>query len=208
MYGLIITVAILTSLILAEKEVEKNGLNKDLFWQTSFWTILLGITGARAYHVIDYWEIYSKDLISILYIWHGGLGIYGALLFGAVTLTLLLKRRDQNIREWLDIFAKVLPLGQGIGRWGNYFNNEHMPYAIYESIANFGLFFILTKLGKRNLKPGLIFTSYLIGYASIRFLLEPLRDNPWTIANLNVAQVVSILLLLTAGALILKWEKD
>ena len=208
MYGLIITLAIFVAVILAEKDVERNGLNKDIYWQTIFWTILLGIIGARAYHVIDHWELYSKNLVSILYVWQGGLGIYGALLLGSVTATVLLKRSGQNIREWLDIFAKVLPLGQAIGRWGNYFNNEHMPYAIYESIANLGLFFILTKLSKKDLRPGIIFTSYLTGYATIRFFLEPIRANSWTIANLNVAQVVSILLLLTAGGLILKWEKD
>jgi len=208
MYGLTITFAIFVCLILVEKEVQKKGLDKETLWQVVFWTILAGIIGARAYHVIDFWEVYSTNPVSILHLWQGGLGIYGAIIAGTATAATLLIRSGQNAKEWLDVFAKYIPLGQAIGRWGNYFNNEHLPYAIYESLANLILFILLLVLSRRNFRSGIIFTFYLAGYAIIRFLLEPLRSDPWLIANLNVAQVVSILVLLVAGALTLKWAKD
>lgn len=206
MYGFLITFSILVGLVIAEKNVEKKGLDKDLFWQGAFWTILFGVIGARLYHVIDFWDIYSSNLTSILTIWQGGQGIFGAIIAGGVTIVVFLKGKKQNIKAWLDIPALPLPLAQAIGRWGNYFNGELIPYAIYESFADVVLFLILLKLSKKNLPPGNLFITYIIGYSTIRLFLEPLRVNPWTIANLNVAQVISILLLLTSVMLLKKWD--
>lgn len=206
MYGLLITFAILTSLVITEKNIGKAGLDKNIFWQAAFWAILFGVLGARLYHVIDYWEIYSTNPTAVLTIWHGGVGIFGALLAGGAALAIFLGRKGQDIKNWLDIIVIPLPLAQAIGRLGNYLNNELVPYVIYESLANLVLFLILLKLSRKATLPGTKLITYVIGYSTIRLLLEPLRANPWIIANLNVAQVISILLLLVSIALLIKWK--
>lgn len=208
MYGILITFGAILALLISEKLITKKGMSVPLFWQASFWTILFGIIGARLYHVIDYWEIYSKNLPLIFAIWNGGLGIFGALLGGFLAFYIFVTNKKQKALPWLDVIAIPLPLAQAIGRWGNYFNGELIPYALYESGANILLFVGLLVINKRTQKPGLAFIAYLIGYSSIRLLLEPLRTNSWEIAGLNVAQGISILLLVVSIYLLNKWKKE
>lgn len=137
LYGIIISVAIFVSLKVAGLLVAKK--NEEILWGLSFWTILLGILGARIYHVIDYFNYYSQNPIKILEFWNGGLGIWGAIAGGAVGATIYLKTRKEKILPWLDVLSVVVPLGQAIGRWGNFFNKEifglptTLPWGIYVS---------------------------------------------------------------------------
>lgn len=208
MYGLLISLAIIISLLLSDKFAKKRGLNTEMLWEGSFWTILFGIIGARIYHVIDFWDAYSQNIVAIFRIWSGGLGIFGALLFGGLAFVVYLNKKGENVWDWLDIIAIPLPLAQAIGRWGNYFNNELLPYAIYESLADFTLFLVLLFLQKKKLVSGTLFLVYLAGYSVIRFLLEPLRQEAWQIAGLNVAQSISILLLLIVALRLWKLKKE
>ena len=207
MYGLLISFAVIASLLLSEKFVRKKELNSELFWEGSFWAILSGIVGARIYHVIDFWEVYSQNISAIFRVWHGGLGIFGALFFGGIAFVLYLNKKKENIWNWLDVVAIPLPFAQAVGRWGNYFNNELIPYAIYESLADLGLFLVLIILQKKKLISGYLFFIYLIGYSVIRLFLEPLRERSWEIANLNVAQSISILLVLIASLMLWKLKQ-
>src|SRR3989338_4750494 len=107
-------------------------------WDVLLWMIVPGIVGARMYHVVDYWqEVYVGQWWLIPQVWTGGLWIYGALLGGMVGLWLFCKRHKQNFLQWLDVIAFGLPIGQAIGRWGNYFNQElygkltSLPWGIY-----------------------------------------------------------------------------
>lgn len=196
MYGLLIFLSIILSIFIVETRIKKSQLNLEVFWELSFGTILTGIIGARIYHVIDLWEIYSRNPISIFYIWNGGLGIYGALALGFVYLYLYLKKRQQDILLWLDKIVLPIPLAQSIGRWGNYFNNELLPYAIYESFFDLVLFIILVLLDRKKLEKGQLFLTYVLGYAIIRLSLEPIKSDSWELMGLNVAQSISILLIL------------
>ena len=175
MYGLTIAIGITTSIFLAENLTKKRGLNSQIFWELSFWVILFGVVGARIYHVVDLWNLYSQAPLSIFFIWNGGVGIFGAIMAGILTAAILLKAKKQNVPEWLDIFSVVAPLGQAIGRWGNYFNNELIPFAIYESIADLVLFGLVFLIYSRRPKAGIVTAVYLIGYAAIRILLQPFR---------------------------------
>lgn len=197
-YGLIIFGATVVCLLFAENLAKRRNLDVSIFWECSFWTLLFGIIGARLYHVIDFRNLYSQNPVSILFIWNGGLGIFGALILGVLTAAIFLSRKKQPVLKWLDIFALVLPLGQAIGRWGNYFNSELMPYALYESAASLGLFGALFLLSKKHEKPGRITFAYLWGYALIRFFLEPFRSTSWEISQVNVAQAVSAILAIVA----------
>lgn len=156
-------------------------------------------------------------------VWRGGLGIYGGLiggLFGAF-LYLNLKSQMSNVNLYLDAAAPAISLGQAVGRLGNVFNGENLPYAEWEIAADLIIFFLLVVLeraqsdgssfsvaggslsgwqtdvsgGKssRPGSPGTLFPLYLILYASARFVLEFFRsDSPWIVGPLTVAQWMSL----------------
>ena len=217
MYGILISVGILLSLLVAERLVDE----RDTFWGLSFWTILGGVLGSRLYHVADYYTYYAQNPIKILFLWEGGLGIIGAIVGGTIATIIYLSIKRKKIKPWLDVIATVTPLGQSIGRWGNYFNKEihgsqtNLPWGIYspkvhplflyESILDFGLFILLYWLfKKRNSKSNL--EIYLILYATIRLSLEPLRMglNTWEIRGVNVAQIISLAVILLVGLYLIR----
>ena len=206
MYGLTLTLAILICLLLAESLVKRSGKDINVLWGVALYSIIGGIVGARLYHVMHLWNYYGDNPIKIFEIWNGGLGIFGALIGGLLGAVIYLKLKKEVVWEWLDIAGLVLPLGQVIGRWGNFFNRELYPYFLYESALDFLLFLALiyrhsTVKTPSSPKPGRTFALYLLGYSLIRFFLEPLRTDPWRIYNLNTAQLVSIIL--AGGALLI-----
>jgi phosphatidylglycerol:prolipoprotein diacylglycerol transferase len=202
MYGFLVSLGILASLLVANHIVKKDGKDPKVLWDASFYTIIGGVVGARIYHVINFFSYYSQNPINIFKIWNGGLGIIGAIIGGAAALYIYLKVNREQTSYWLDVAAIVTPLGQAIGRWGNFFNKEIYPYCVYESVLDFALFllmfYVYKNLGK-NKKHGFFFYLYIIGYSLVRFGLEFTKRNAWEIAGLlNVAQFISILALVTA----------
>ena len=226
-YGIIISFSILVALLLCEKIVKKEGKDPDLLWGMSIWVIVFGIIGARIYHVLDYLPFYLYEPLKIFQIWHGGLGIIGAIFGGALGAYLYLKIKKQNKTFWFDLGFLVLPLSQSIARWGNFINHENYglptnvpwgqyiptefrykglenveryhPIYLYESILDLLLFLILGylyKTTKIKLGSGVITSIYLTGYFSIRFVLEFFRLNPWKMLGLNIAQMISILIII------------
>ena len=208
MYGLLIALSIFISLYIAEGLVRRKGLDQEILWQAGFWSVLAGIIGARLYHVVDFWEVYSRNITSVFEVWRGGMGIYGALLGGAIGLVAFLRTKNERFWPWLDVIAFPLPLAQAIGRFGNYFNNEILPYALYEAGADLLLFFGLTYIIKKTKRPGTIFLLYASGYSLIRYLLEPIKTDPWTISGYNVAQTISLAIFLAATGTLLKWQQE
>ena len=211
MYGLLIASGILVAILFSEKLTRTRGLDSELFWRAVFWTIVFGVAGARLYHVIDLWEVYGADLWLIPQVWRGGLGIFGALIAGVIFLAFFLRKHKQNVWVWLDVFSLPVPFAQAVGRLGNYFNHELMPYAIYEAVADLILFFVLfifNSTFNRKFGNGSIFLAYIIGYSLIRLILEPFRTDAWTIAGLNIAQFISILLILATIGTLIKRRKS
>ena len=208
MYGLFIAIGVFSAIIFSERIVKARGLNVEVFWQAVFWTFIAGVVGARLYHVIDFWEIYRQNLIFIPQVWYGGLGIFGALLLGLPVLIWFLKKSGEDVWAWLDVFALPIPFAQAVGRLGNYFNFELMPYAIYEAVANLFLFFVLYLLSKKSFRGGSIFVAYVAGYSLIRLALEPLRVGAWAIGGVNVAQAVSVVLLLVSAWIFMRRRKE
>ncbi|OGC45292.1 prolipoprotein diacylglyceryl transferase [candidate division WWE3 bacterium RBG_19FT_COMBO_34_6] len=124
MYGITIAFSIVLCLLLGEKLCKKKQLDLNIYWGTAFFSILGGIAGSRIYHVLHYWNYYQTDLLSILLIFKGGLGILGGLIGGIICGVLYLFVKKQGVGKWLDLAGVLLPLGQAIGRFGNYFNQE------------------------------------------------------------------------------------
>jgi prolipoprotein diacylglyceryl transferase len=176
MYGLLVSSAILICALISEKIDARIKDKKDVFWGALVWAIIGGVAGARIYHAVDMWEIYLYEPLRLLQVWRGGLGIIGGIVGGTVAMSFYLKRKNEKILPWLDTAARVIPLGQAIGRIGNICNNELLPYAYYEIPFNLGLFLLLNFLpdSLRN-KPGRLFVIYVFSYAVIRLALSPLR---------------------------------
>nr|WP_279325938.1 prolipoprotein diacylglyceryl transferase [Bacillus sp. FJAT-47783] len=206
-YGLIIGFGALLGLWLAVRESERRGLHKDLFVDLVLIALPLAIVGARTYYVLFQWDYYSQNLADIPKIWQGGLAIHGGLI--AAILTGYVFARVKNVSFWkiVDIAAPSIILGQAIGRWGNFMNQEahggpvtreflenlHLPDFIinqmyingqyyhptflYESIWNLIGFVILLSLRKVNLRQGELFLSYVIWYSIGRFFIEEMRTD-------------------------------
>lgn len=199
MYGIAISLGILVSALIGEKITRKENLNIELYWGAIIVAMIGGIIGARAYHVLDFYTYYITYPLEIFKVWHGGVGIYGGLIGGFTFLYVYLKRKNQNVVRWLTIFAIVLPLGQAIGRLGNVFNTELIPYAYFEIIANLMLFLILISiyLASNHIKlKNLCLGIYLLGYGLIRLILGTKRLDVWSWELLDVTQAVSTLFVL------------
>src|SRR5690606_2389151 len=204
-YGIIIGVGIGLALFLAIRESDKHGLHKDTFTDLLIWAIPISIISARIYYVIFQWDYYSQNPAEIPKIWEGGIAIHGALIGAVVTAYVFAKKKKVSFWKLADIAAPSIILGQAIGRWGIFMNQEahgeevsrtflenmHLPDFIinqmyingtyyhptflYESIWNFAGFFVLIFLRKVNLRRGEMFLTYIIWYSIGRFFVEGLR---------------------------------
>lgn len=206
-YGLILCSAIFIGIVVGYRLFKKN-ISKDeadFFLDYIPFVVFFSILGARLFYVIGNIEFYLAHKKEIFLINHGGLSIWGAILFGLVGLIFYLKLNKKNIYAHLDIIAAVMPLCQAIGRFGNYFNQEAFgkpsesffklyvdtqfrpaeyinyeyfhPTFLYESILDIISFLILILLftKRRNLKSGAIFYLYIIFYSIIRLIVESIR---------------------------------
>lgn len=123
-YGIIIGLAILTGIIIVEREARLTGQNKEDYTDFAFYAIIFSIIGARLYYVIFSWDSYKGDLLKIINIRQGGLAIYGGIIAAAATMYVFTKKRRLNFLQMADTACIGLVTGQIIGRWGNFFNRE------------------------------------------------------------------------------------
>lgn len=207
-YGITMGTAIAVSVFVLNK-IRKNFYNdvisEDMLFDLSFWLIIGGVLGARIWYVLLNISYYSAHLNEILAISQGGISIQGAIFGGVLTGVVYVKKHDLCFLKIADLYAFVLPIGQSIGRWGNFFNSEafgkpcdlpwklYIPQAnrpsqyfyneyfhptfLYESIANIFVFLILYFILRKKFvnKSGAIFFSYLILYSIVRFFIEFVR---------------------------------
>lgn len=123
-YGIIIASAILLAAWLGTAEARRRGENPETGWSMLLWVIAGGVIGARIYHVIHQWDFYAANPSLIPQVWNGGLGIPGAVAGGALALWVYTRVRGLPTGRWLDIFVMAVPLGQAVGRLGNFVNQE------------------------------------------------------------------------------------
>ncbi|MCM3167335.1 prolipoprotein diacylglyceryl transferase [Peribacillus frigoritolerans] len=206
-YGLIIGFGVLLGLIIALRESERRGLDKEIFTDLILFAVPMAIISARIYYVIFQWEYYSQNPGDIIKIWNGGIAIHGALIGSVLTAIVFAKVKKVSFWKLVDIAAPSLLLGQAIGRWGNFMNQEahggevtrsflenmHLPEFIinqmyingtyyhptflYESIWNILGVIILLSLRKVNLRRGELFLTYVIWYSIGRYFIEGLRTD-------------------------------
>jgi phosphatidylglycerol:prolipoprotein diacylglycerol transferase len=206
-YGVIIGTGVLLGLFLAMRESERCGLPKETFVDLVLLAVPIAILCARAYYVIFQWDYYSKHPAEIPQIWQGGLAIHGGLIGAIITGIVFARVRKLSFWKLADIAAPSIILGQAIGRWGNFMNQEahggpvtrefleslrlpefiinqmyingtyYHPTFLYESLWNVTGFLMLLLLRKINLRRGELFLSYIIWYSIGRFFIEGMRTD-------------------------------
>lgn len=170
-YGLFMVLGIIAAIITAAILAKAYHYKTEIILDLSFWLIIGGLLGARIYEIFLEWPYYSQNPLSGFKIWQGGLAIHGAIIGGLITVWLFARKRQFNFWFLGSIIVPGLALGQAIGRFGNYFNQElfgmptKMPWGIpidplnrplqyigekffhptfiYESIGNLLIFLIL-----------------------------------------------------------------
>lgn len=136
-YGLIIAFAIFIGLYLATKEAERLGLNKDIPMDLLIFAAPIAIVFARIYYVVFEWDRYRDGpLWKIFAIWEGGIAIHGALIGAVLTAIVFAKVKRISFWQLADISAPSLILGQAIGRWGNFMNQEAHGGPVTEAFYN------------------------------------------------------------------------
>ncbi len=139
-YGIIIAFGLAVGVFFGVREAKRRGYRSEMILDFLLIAIPLCIIGARAYYVIPEWKQYSGDILKIFAVWEGGLAIYGAVIGGVIAAFIFSKWRKVSMGELLDIAAPSLIIGQAIGRWGNFVNQEAFgratdvtwfPYSVY-----------------------------------------------------------------------------
>lgn len=123
-YGVIIAAGVVLALLLAVREGKRQGIIEDYFYDYLLWALPVAIICARAYYVIFQWPYYLAHPDEIIAIWDGGIAIYGAILGGFATLLIFCHYRHLSSWTMMDVIAPSLIMAQGIGRWGNFMNQE------------------------------------------------------------------------------------
>jgi len=143
-YGIILMLGAVAGAWLATKEANRRHHDTEIVWDLLIYLIIGGIIGARIWHILTpppssgvttAW--YLSHPLDALAVWKGGLGIPGAVIGGAIVLFFYSRKNNLQFSEWADIAAPCLALGQAIGRWGNFFNQElygaptNLPWRLY-----------------------------------------------------------------------------
>ncbi|SDL80405.1 prolipoprotein diacylglyceryl transferase [Nonomuraea maritima] len=208
-YALCFIVAIVFGVWLSERRWRARGGEKGVIGDIAFPAVIFGLIGARLYHVVTDWQTYFgpravKEPYQALFIWEGGLSIWGAVALGGVGVWLACRRRGLSVGAVADTVAPAIAFGQAIARWGNWFNQElygspttlpwgleidqahggepgvlYHPTFLYESLWDAALGFALILAGRRmTLQHGRLFALYVAGYTFGRFWIEGLRIDP------------------------------
>jgi len=223
-YSLIVLGAISIGLWLAVKEAARIGFEKKDIYDYALWVILGGVLGARLFHVIDHWtHKFAANPIKALFIWEGGLAIWGGIFGGLVTISFLAWRQGWHLPRLLDMVAPGLVLGQAVGRtaciitgdamgqpttgpFGFAYTSPHAmvpqlgvfyaPTPVYEGLINLGIFLLLWRLRRRNLPDGLLTLIYLGMYSTGRFLVGFTSSYQIVSAGMTQSQIISIITIL------------
>lgn len=219
-YGILIAAALVIGLCIAVSRADKKGLSQDDVIDFFLAMIPSVIVGARLWYVLFEWDYYSANPSEIVAIWHGGLAIHGGIIAGVICGLIFCHVKKISFFKLADTVIPALPLGQAIGRWGNFFNQEahgvetNLPWAItvhdpvmgvvrvhptflYESIWDLLVFLFLILLFEKKWqrRDGEMLFVYFIAYSIGRFFIEGLRTDSLMFFGLRTAQLTSLVLI-------------
>ena len=201
MYGIVIAFGLVLAAVYCMRRATQFGLTEDHVLDGVLWVTPFAILCARAYYCAFSWELYADNPISVLYIWQGGIAIYGGVLGAVLGIIVFCKIKKLSLGATLDLVLTAFLIGQAIGRWGNFFNREafgaetasflrmglydtvtgsvvyHHPTFLYESVWNALGFAVLHFLSKKREYDGQIALGYAFWYGLGRFFIEGLRTD-------------------------------
>ena len=229
LYGLIIATGLLLAVLYGCRRCRQFGLNEDTLTDGVLWVTPFAFLCARLYYCIFYWNEggYAANPLSILYVWEGGLAIYGGVIGAIVGIIVFCKVKKISIGAVLDIVALGFLIGQTMGRWGNFFNREafgaetdsflrmglyntytgmteyHHPTFLYESLWNLAGFVALHFFSKKRQYDGQIALGYAAWYGLGRVFIEGLRTDSLYIGAFRVSQLVAAASFVLAAAMLI-----
>jgi len=225
-YGILIGSGVLIGTLLALREARRIGFRDEDLMDLLIIAIPSAIIGARLYYVIFQFDYYKNNFLEIFNIRGGGLAIHGGIIAAVLVGAIFCKIRKVNFWQIADITAPSIILGQAIGRWGNFINQEaygtvtDLPWGIiingqkvhptflYESLWNIVVFiFLLWYRRKARKKDGEVFLLYAILYSIGRFFVEGLRTDSLIFGDFRVAQLISIIIVVTMTGVFIKNRK-
>ena len=227
-YGLIIAVGFILAVVYMMRRAPVFGLTEDDVLDEVLWAVPIGVICARIYYCVFYWELYAGNPISALYIWEGGLAIYGGVIGGAITVLIVSKRKKIKTGTMLDLAALAVIIGQFCGRWGNFMNREahggvtdcflkmgledaagvvtyYHPTFLYESLWNFVGFIGLHLFSKKRKFDGEVFLLYVAWYGLGRAWIEGLRTDSLYLfsTGIRVSQLLAAVSFAAAAAVLI-----
>lgn len=223
-YGIIMSSAILLGSLLSAKRAEKENINSDHIFNLILIVVPAAFIMARLYYVVFEWEKYAGNWLEIIAIWHGGLAIHGGLIGGFLAGFFYVRWQKLSFWQLSDVIVPSIILGQAIGRWGNFFNQEahgdvvseafiqkfpgfiqkgmliqgqyYNPTFLYESLWNLAVFgFLLWFASRPREGHGQVTFLYLMLYSVGRFVIEGMRTDSLMLGPIRMAQFVSLTLI-------------
>ena len=226
-YGIIIAAGFLLAVLYMMRRAKDFGLTDDDVLDMVLWAVPIGVICARLYYCVFYWDLYRDNPISMLYIWEGGLAIYGGVIGGALTLLVVAKVKKLPAAVLLDLAAMAVIIGQFCGRWGNFMNREahgavtdcflkmglveangetvyYHPTFLYESVWNLIGFIGLHIYSKHRRFDGEMFLLYMAWYGLGRSWIEGLRTDSLYLfsTGIRVSQLLAIVFFAVSAAVI------
>jgi phosphatidylglycerol:prolipoprotein diacylglycerol transferase len=233
-YGVLLASGAVLGLLLAQRQASRQGEDVEAFMRTCCVALGGGIVGARLYHVALQWDAFRRAPWRILAVWEGGVAIFGGVIGGVALVVAYTWWKRLPLGRYLDLIAPSLILGQAIGRWGNFFNEEAFgrptglpwglyvsparrprgweqfqsfhPTFLYESLADFGIFLALVLVFRPRCRsgPGRLFLVYLALYSLVRIPIEALRLDSEWLGPFRSAHVMAVLCLLVSVPLLVR----
>jgi phosphatidylglycerol---prolipoprotein diacylglyceryl transferase len=235
-YGLTLLLAIVAAIIVTKWRWGRRPGDLDLILRVAVWGVAAGIVGARAYHVITSWEdVPDPKWKGVFEVWEGGLGIWGGILFGVLAGAIVIKRSGGSVTQAMDAVAPGLLVAQGIGRLGNWWNQElygkptdlpwgleiddahnqdfppgttFHPTFLYEMLWDFAGAALLIFVARRwRIRPPALFSLYVAWYTFGRFFEEQLRIDPSRIVwGMRLNAWVSLVVFIVSSLFFIWWQ--
>lgn len=233
-YGVLITSAVVIGYLLARREQRRVGLPQDTMLDIFFYIVPLAVVCARVYYVVFSWDSFRDNPLDVFKITKGGIAIYGAVLGGILGAFIFSRRRRLPMSRLMDMLTPSLVLGQAIGRWGNFFNQEafgelitepalqffpvgvyiqalgewHYATFFYESMWCFVVFAVLMATRRRYTHTGDVLAWYAALYGAERAIVEGMRTDSLYLGQVRMSQLLSMLMVLTVLALFFARRRD